>query len=109
MNKKEYCLTHEAIATHNYFGMQIHGIEYGINDYVYLSRLYQKSVCGATKVMFHKVKINYDSNGESYIVVNERTFDGKRRKIYLSIDSFIRCDSMWGCTPISCKELEAFS
>ena len=107
MTKKEYCLTHEPVACHNYYRMQIHGIEYGIEDYVYISRLYQKTVCGETSVMFHKVKINTDTDGNSYIIINERKFDGKRHKLTLAIDEFIRVDSPWGMSGISCAELEA--
>lgn len=103
MTKKEYCLTHEAIACHDYYRMQIHGIEYGINDYAYISRLYQKTVCGKTCVMFHKVKIHYDADGESYVKVNGRKFDGKREVITLNLENFIKTNSV-----ITCKELEAF-
>lgn len=108
MTKKEYCLNNEAIASHDYYRMQIHGIEYGINDYVYLSRLYQKTCCGETKVMFHKVKVYYDTNADAYIRVTERNFDGKKHIIVLSLDSFIRIDSGWSVPIITCKELKAF-
>lgn len=106
MTKKEYCLNNEAVATHNYYRMQIHGIEYGINDYVYVSRLYQKTVCGKTCVMFHKVKINYDANGEAYIIINARKFDGRRERITLNLNGFMRCYFPFE-TGISCAELEA--
>ena len=107
MTKKEYCLNNEPVACHNYYRMQIHGIEYGIEDYAYISRLYQKTACGATSVMFHKVKINTDTDGNSYIIINERKFDGKRHKITLSLDGFIKIDSPWGMSGISCAELKA--
>ena len=107
MTKREYCLNHEPVACHDYYRMQIHGIEYGIEDYVYISRLYQKTCCGATNVMFHKVKINYDADGNAYIIVNERKFDGSRKRLALNLDSFIRVDSPWGCPAhITCAELE---
>ena len=36
MTKKEYCTTHPATAYYSGFsGLEIHGIEYGINDYLY--------------------------------------------------------------------------
>lgn len=36
MTKKEYCNTHPATAYYSGFnGLEIHGIEYGINDYLY--------------------------------------------------------------------------
>ena len=108
MTKKEYCLNNEAIASHNYYRMQIHGIEYGIDDYVYLSRLYQKTYCGKTVVMFHKVKVYHDKDGNAYINITERNFDGKKHTITLSLDSFIRVDSGWSAYIIACKELKAF-
>lgn len=107
MTKKEYCLSNEPIAYHDYYRMQIHGIEYGIDDYAYVSRLYQPTYCGETKVMFHKVKINYDVDGIAYIIINERKFDGKRHKLYLNLDNFIRVNSPWGMAGISCAELSA--
>lgn len=109
MTRKEYCLNNEAIACHNYYRMQIHGIEHGIDDYVYLSRLYQKTLCGATTVMFHKVKVRYDADGNAYINVTERNFDGKKHVISLALDGFIRVDSGWGCGVITCKELAAIA
>lgn len=109
MTKREYCLNNEAVACHDYYRMQIHGIEHGIEDYVYLSRLYQKRYCGATSVMFHKVKVRYDKDGNSYINITERTFDGKKHVISLSLDSFIRVDSGWGVSVISCNELKAIA
>ena len=107
MTKKEYCLKNEAIASHNYYKIQIHGIEYGIDDYVYVSRLYQKTYCGETKVMFHKVKIHCDDEGQ-YIKINGRKFDGKREILTLSLDDFIKVNSMWGCGYITCEELKTF-
>lgn len=109
MTKKEYCLKNEAIAGHTYYRMQIHGIESGIEDYVYVSRLYQKTVCGATTVMFHKVKIHYVSAGEAYIKITERDFSGKRHTLILSLNDFVRVNSGWGIGVITCKELEAIA
>lgn len=103
MTKKEYCLTNEPVACHIYYRIQIHGFEYGIEDYVYISRLYQKTVCGKTCVAFHKVKINNDIDGE-YIVINEHNFDGRQHKMFLKLDDFVRIDSNWA-SPISCAEL----
>lgn len=107
MTKREYCLNHEPIAVHDYYRMQIHGFEYGIEDYVYISRLYQPTVCGKTKVMFHKVKINYDADGETYFTITERKYNGKAHKIVLGLNNFIRCGE-WAVSAITCKELAAF-
>lgn len=107
MTRKEYCLNNEAIACHDYYRMQIHGIEFGIDDYAYISRLYQKRLCGATCVMFHKVKIRYDMDGNAYVNITERNFDGKKHVISLMLDSFIRVDSGWSVHVIPCAELKA--
>jgi hypothetical protein len=100
MIKKDYCLKNEAIAVHNYYKIQIHGIEYGIDDYVYLSRLYQKSVS------FHRVKINYYADGGTYIKVTETLLNGKKHVITLALNDFIRVASGWGVSIISCDELK---
>ena len=60
MTKKEYCLTHPAYAYYSGFsGLEIHGIEYEIEDYIYC-------VSGAwgSKKSYHKLKIYYDDNGD---------------------------------------------
>lgn len=109
MTKKEYCLKNEAIACHDYYRIQIHGIEYGVNDYAYISRLYQKSYCGATSAAFHKVMIKYDKDGNAYVNITERKFDGKKHVIYLSLDRFIRVDSGWSCGVVTCNELKSIA
>ena len=108
MTKKEYCLMNEAIACHDYYRMQIHGIEFGVEDYAYISRLYQKSYCGATSVMFHRVKVRYDNNGIPYVNITERKFDGKKHVLSLSLNNFID-PKEWGISVITCNELKAFA
>ena len=61
MTTKDYCLKHPAVAYYSGFaGLEIHGIEYGINDYLYC-------VSGAwgakSKQTPHKLKIYDDNNG----------------------------------------------
>ena len=53
MNKNEFCKEHEPIACYSngYFGIIIHGIEYGIDDYVYFKTDDGKA---------HKAKVNYE-------------------------------------------------
>ncbi len=68
MNKKQYCLNHPAIAYYSGFsGLEIHGIEYGIDDYIYC-------VSGAwgtaSKRKYHKLKIYYDPNGGEYFMLH---------------------------------------
>ena len=60
MTKKEYCLNNPAIAYYSGLnGLEIHGIAYGINDYVYC-------VSGAWGggTAYHKVNTNYGVHGD---------------------------------------------
>lgn len=66
MNKKEYCLINPAIAYYSGFnGLEIHGIEYGINDFIYC-------VSGAWggKKSYHKLKINHTITGNAFIILH---------------------------------------
>ena len=69
MTKREYCLNHPAIAGYqisNCFWWERHGIEYGIDDVVYLSL---RSDTG--RVSYHRLRI-YTTNGgdpKSYVIV----------------------------------------
>lgn len=61
MNKRQYCESRESIAYYSGLnGLEIKGIEYGIEDYVYC-------VSGAwgshSRRKYHKLKIQYDNNG----------------------------------------------
>ena len=59
MTKKEYCLKNPAVAYYSGFsGLEIHGIEYGINDYLYCA-----SGAWDNNKTYHKLKIYYDNNG----------------------------------------------
>ena len=61
MTKKEYCLKHPAVAYYSGFsGLEIHGFEYGINDYVYCV---SNAWTAPSKYKYHKLKIQYDNNG----------------------------------------------
>lgn len=62
MNKREYCLNHPSIAYYSgLFGIEIKGIEYGIEDYIY-------SVSGTWngKPSYHRNKIMYTASGDPY-------------------------------------------
>lgn len=66
MSKKEYCLKNKAIAYYSGLnGIEIHGIEYGINDYIYCI-----SGAGSAKKSYHKLKINYNLSGDAYITLH---------------------------------------
>ena len=63
MNKKEYCLQNPAIAYYSGFsGLEIHGIEYGINDYLYCVL----GAWGGGKA-YHKLKIQYNHDGAAFV------------------------------------------
>ena len=55
MTKKEYCLTNKVCAVYSfgYHGLEIHGIEYGIDDYV----LYSETI--GEKTTYHRRKVYY--------------------------------------------------
>lgn len=60
MDKREYCITHKAIAYYSGLnGFEINGIEYGINDYVYCT-----SGAWNGKKQYHKLKIYYSDSGD---------------------------------------------
>ena len=61
--KKEVCTKNSAFAYYSGFsGLELHHIEYGIDDYIYC-------VSGAwcSKKAYHKLKIRYDSKGSPFI------------------------------------------
>ena len=64
MTKKEYCQNRPAIAYYSGFhGLEIHGIEYGITDYIYC-------VSGAWSARsarrYHRLKIHYTADGTPF-------------------------------------------
>ena len=66
MTKREYCMKNPAIAYYSGLnGLEIHGIEYGIDDYIYC-------VSGAWGVgkAFHRVKVQYTRKGTAFFVVH---------------------------------------
>lgn len=61
--KKAICESKKSFAYYSGFsGLEFKHIEYGIDDYIYC-------VSGAwtSKKSYHKLKINYNKNGNSYI------------------------------------------
>lgn len=68
MTKKEYCNNNQAIAYYSGFGgLEIHGIEYGINDYIYCV---SGAWSAAANRKYHRLKINTDSNGDNYFTLH---------------------------------------
>jgi hypothetical protein len=81
--------------------MNIHGVEYGIENYVYLSRVYQPVYCGEKKISYHKLKIRYDIDGIAYVVLKEKLYNGKHQNLYLYIENFTRLNSPWSTNIIN--------
>ena len=66
MNKKEYCINNKAVAYYSGLnGLEINGIEYGINDYLYCT-----SGAWAGKKQYHRLKINYSINGNAFVKIH---------------------------------------
>lgn len=67
MNKREYCESRESIAYYSGLGgLEIKGIEYGVNDFVYcVSGCWGGDWCnGKNAKRFHRCKIYYPANGK---------------------------------------------
>ena len=63
MTKKEYCLKNPAVAYYSGFsGLEIHGIEYGIDYYLYCV---SGAWCG--KYKYHRLKIQYSRKGSPFV------------------------------------------
>lgn len=64
MNKREYCELHESVAYYSGLnGLEIKGIEYGVEDYIYCV----SGALGGGKG-FHRCKICYSSAGSFFRV-----------------------------------------
>ena len=65
MTKKEYCMKNPAIAYYSgLIGLEIHGIEYDIDDYIY----FVSGVWGGGKA-YHRRKIQYTRSGAAFFRV----------------------------------------
>lgn len=69
MTKKEYCVNHESIAYYSGLGgLEIKGLEYGVNDFVYCV-----SGCwygGKAARRFHRCKIYYPITESTFFRVD---------------------------------------
>ena len=66
MTKREYCIKNPAIAYYSGLnGIEIHGIEYGIEDHVYCV----SGAWGGGKA-FHRVKVQYTRKGKAFFVIH---------------------------------------
>lgn len=66
MTKREYCQSRESIAYYSGLnGLEIKGIEYGIDDFLYcVSNAWYG---GEAAKRFHRLKIQYDRRGRSFV------------------------------------------
>lgn len=63
MNKKQVCLNNPARAYYSACGgIELNKIEYGINDYLYIT-----AGAWSGKKSYHKLKINYTATGNAFI------------------------------------------
>lgn len=64
MTAKEYCLANPvcAIYSNGLWGLEIHGIEYGIDDHMYVAT----PAPGGGKA-YHRLKIYTSANGNSFV------------------------------------------
>lgn len=68
MNKREYCESRESIAYYSGLnGLEIKGIEYGIDDYIYcVSGAWYG---GKAAKQYHRVKVQYTRKGTAFFRV----------------------------------------
>ena len=69
MNKRQYCESRESIAYYSGLnGLEIKGIEYGIEDHVYcVSGAWYG---GKAAKQYHRVKVQYTRKGAAFFVVH---------------------------------------
>ena len=73
MTKREYCESRESIAYYSGLdGLEIKGIEYGIEDYIYcVSGAWYG---GKRAKRYHRVKVQYTHKGAAFFVVHGYRF-----------------------------------
>ena len=72
MTKKEYCKKNPgmaALATSAFGGYVVHGIEFGIDDRVYITYQIDNKI-----LSYHKLLIRYNAHGAAYIVITGNRF-----------------------------------
>lgn len=72
MTKKEYCNNNPGmatLATSAFSAYVMHGIEFGINDHVYIT--YQAN---GKILSYHKLLIRYNAHCAAYVVINGNRF-----------------------------------
>lgn len=91
---EKFCRENKPIGTHQYYYYFIHGYDFGIDDYAYVSVIRQRML---TKyITFHKLKIYTDCDGEMYINLPESDITSTKqwkKRIYLN--DFLRTNDAW--------------
>lgn len=67
MTAKEYCIAHPTIAYYSGLnGVEIHGVEYGIDDYIFC----ESGAWGSKKIRkYHRLKVHYGANGDAFFML----------------------------------------
>lgn len=72
MTKKEYCNNNPgmaALATSAFGGYVVHGIEYGADEYAYITYQINNKI-----LSYHKLLIRYNAHSAAYVVINGNRF-----------------------------------
>lgn len=68
MTKKEYCSSHPIVATYcnGLFTVKIHGVEHGIEDYIYC--VAESLNASSRNCSYHKLKIQYNCTSPYFLL-----------------------------------------
>ena len=72
MTKKEYCKNNPgmaALATSAFGGYVVHGVEFGIDDYIYITYQIDNKI-----LAYHKLLIRYNAHYAAYVIINGNRF-----------------------------------
>ena len=73
MTKREYCNKNPgmaALATSAFSAYVMHGIEFGVNDHVYITYKTDNGI-----LSYHKLLIRYNAHGAAYEIINGNRFN----------------------------------
>lgn len=91
---EKFCRENKPIGVHQYYYYFIHGYDFGIDDYVYISVKKQKLL--THYITFHKLKIYTDCEGEMYINIPETDITNtKHWKNRININDFLVTYGAW--------------
>ena len=72
MTKREYCNNNPGmaiLATSAFGGYVVHGVEYGIDDRVYITYQIDNKI-----LSYHKLLIRYNAHGAAYVILGGNRF-----------------------------------